>query len=182
MWVINSYDWQGLRSAGISSDVPQALIDLTTSQTREEAESAYWKLDNVVVRQGSLFPAAIPATAVLLEAIQRCVPEVRVTILELLVQIVSGETDPDEVGFGVDIKQLCLDELVHGFSIVVHWLEVGITEEQYWCVDLTMVCGLHRSALRPRVRTVLGRLRDETREVRLRELCDASLNQLKKDI
>ncbi|MGI8647785.1 MAG: hypothetical protein ACR2JX_06130 [Mycobacteriales bacterium] len=176
--MIDSYDWQRLRSAGISSDVPQALIDLTTSQTREEAESAYWKLDNAVVRQGSLFPSAVPTTVVLLEAIQRCVPEVRVKILELLVQIVSGETDPDEVGFGVDIKQLCLDELVHGFSIVVHWLEVGTTEEQHWCVDLTMMCGLHSLPLRQRSRIALRRLRDETVEAPLRELCNASLNEL----
>ncbi len=80
----------------------------------------------------------------LLESIQRCVPEMRAPIMELLVQVVSGETDPTEVDSGADIQQLCLDELVHGFSIILHWLEVGTVEEQYWCVDLAGMCALHR--------------------------------------
>ncbi len=178
MWVIDAYDWHKLRSANRSSDVPQALIDLTNSQTREEAERVYWRLDNVVVRQGSLFPAAIPTTTVLLESIQRCVPEVRATIMELLVQIVSGETDPTEDDFGADIQQLCLDELVHGFSTTLHWLEVGTVEEQYWCVDLAGMCAQHRFEARQQARTALRRLRDETTEARLTKLCDTWLGQL----
>lgn len=178
MWVIDTYDWQKLRSANQSDDVPRALVDLTTSQTREEAERAYWRLDNVVVRQGSLFPAAVPTTTVLLESIQRCVPEVRATIMELLVQIALGETDPTEVDFEADIKKLCLDELVHGFSIILHWLEVGTVEEQYWCVDLAGMCAQHRFEARQQVRAALRRLRDETQEARLRELCEAWFAQL----
>jgi len=76
MWTLDTYDWARLRSANNSSgDVPQALVDLTTCQTREDAERVYWRLDNVVVRQGSLFPAAVPTTTALLEVIQRCAPQ-----------------------------------------------------------------------------------------------------------
>jgi hypothetical protein len=179
MWLIEAYYWEKLRTANnFASDVPHALVDLLNCQTREEAERIYWHIDNVVVRQGSLFPAAVPTAAVLLEVIQRCAPEVRVIVMELLVQIVSGDTDPSEVDYGIDLKKLCLDELVHGLSIFLHWLEVGSIEEQYWCVDLAGMGAQHRFEVRQQTRTLLRRLRNETRETRLQELCDAWLGQL----
>lgn len=88
--------WADFGAASDAAGVPAALDALTASTSETDAEMAYWRLDNVVVLQGSVYEAAVE----ILPSIVRVLvvgPEVaRRWCLELLLQIAVGWTDPVE--------------------------------------------------------------------------------------
>ncbi len=92
------HDWAALRVAGgLADKIPHALERLFRAKTPDEAESAYWGLENCVVVQGQLFEAAEDVVPVLLAALLEPSPSlVRISILELLFQIVSGDSHSEE--------------------------------------------------------------------------------------
>ncbi len=88
--------WPNFGSARSAATVPDAVDALANATSEAEAEAAYWRLDNVVVLQGSVYEAAIAV----LDSIVRLLvagPEVaRRWCLELLLQIAAGWTEPAE--------------------------------------------------------------------------------------
>lgn len=127
---IDLSDWSRLRDAcGEAGHVADSLRKLLRAATPEEAEAIYWELENHVVVQGQLFQSALAVVPVLLAALVDPSPRhVRVSVMELLFQIVSGvphvsEVELGNVSLGEDCRQiaregkwLLIRELIHGVS------------------------------------------------------------------
>lgn len=108
-----SLAWSSFATAtGLASDVPEALTALWRATSDSEAQVAYWRLDNVVVVQGSVYEAAR-------HVIDACV---RIAVLggtlqrrwgmELLLQIAGGWTDPGELErLDADVASECRQRL-----------------------------------------------------------------------
>lgn len=102
--------WTTLRvMMGTAEHVPAALRQLLCAATPEEGEAAYWKLENRVVVQGQLYSSAEFVVPVLLAALLEPRPtHTRIGIMELLFQIVAGQSHEDEVLFGdADLGDRC---------------------------------------------------------------------------
>ena len=141
IWECERYKWTELRAMGTASNIPEAVERLRASKSEQDAEQAYWTIDNVVVVQGSLYEAALSAAACLVIALMHASPVGRPRILELLVQIGAGNPDPIEVGAGNQmLKQKCLRELCKGVAMYLHLLQYGTNEEQLLCIDLICLC------------------------------------------
>ena len=99
---ISRVDWSLLPVMGDrSSSVPTSLIGLLEARSEDEAEKFYWKLENVVVVQGQLFEAAPATVSVLLAALAEGVSSVvKAHVLELIFQLVAGESEEDAVARG----------------------------------------------------------------------------------
>jgi hypothetical protein len=105
---IERHDWRSLRDAHdalgdheMSALVPDSLRDLLCSQTSEDAHRYYWDLENVIVVQGQLYEAAVPAVSVLMAGLLDGVaPEADAYVLELVYQLVAGESAEYEVSHG----------------------------------------------------------------------------------
>jgi hypothetical protein len=98
-------DWSKLRSMlSDSSFVPTAILGMCNAPTEAEATTAYWKLDNHVVVQGQLFQASEYVAAELVVRI--CTGQVTSFgmgfVIDLLVEIVYGESDESEIALGND--------------------------------------------------------------------------------
>jgi hypothetical protein len=80
-----------------------AELDTARIEWRDLSEAAgttaaYWRLENHLVVQGSVFEAAEPSVSVLVAALADERPRhVRVSILDLLFQILNGGPDHSEV-------------------------------------------------------------------------------------
>ncbi|WP_101254203.1 hypothetical protein [Streptomyces barkulensis] len=99
---IGRHRWIGLHTLGDRSEqVPDALRRMVSGETEEEVMEAYWDLENTVVVQGQLFDSALPVLSVLLAALTEEISvEARDAVVELIHQIVSGESDEEEVERG----------------------------------------------------------------------------------
>lgn len=76
---------------GFPSDLQHAVLTLLNAANSDEAESAYWGLENRVVVQGNVYSAAVPVTMVLTASLLDTPPlPVRIAILDLFFQILSG--------------------------------------------------------------------------------------------
>jgi hypothetical protein len=179
MWEVERYDWSRLRAMGSASEVPEAISALRRATSAQEAERAYWRIDNVVVVQGALFEAAIPTTTCVVSALYQCSEAARPLMLELLVQLGSGEPDPGEIMAGNGgIQKLCARELGRGASIYLDLLENGSNEERGWCVDLVGICVRADLSLRERGEWYLKRLLSTQPEGALRQLVENWLREI----
>ncbi|MER6611637.1 hypothetical protein ABT282_38815 [Streptomyces sp. NPDC000927] len=113
--------WGDFRTLGDrSGSVPDALRRLLAAADADEAMAAYWDLENVVVVQGQLHSAALPTVSVLLAGLLDDVSaDARDLVLELLQQIVMGESDEDEVALGnTDLGARCREAARTGLWLV----------------------------------------------------------------
>ena len=158
-WDLERYDWARLRAQGSAEGVPRALTALASASTEAEARDAYWRIDNTVVVQGALYEAAVATAACAVVMLHVCSAPGRPRLLELLVQLGSGEPAPSELQAGnADIQERCMMELLRGVSTYFHLLESGSNREREHCVDLLgLCCGLDASLL-PRTRWYFERL------------------------
>jgi hypothetical protein len=133
-------DWNSLRSASGSSEfVPDAVRELLAAATAEEAEAAYWKLDNDVVVQGQLFEAARWVIGPLLAALsQPRAAFVREQIANLLVEIAFGEPHERELAAGgdPDLAARCIDELRNALPIFYGMLDDSVPMLRLGGLDL----------------------------------------------
>lgn len=90
--IIASTRWSALREAtGTAERVGSGLSRLLSAATPDEADRAYWEVENHAVVQGSLFEAAEASVSVLVAAFADERPRhVRIAALELLFQLLSG--------------------------------------------------------------------------------------------
>lgn len=111
---IARYDWNSIQeSDGPAGAIPSAFIELLTSKDPEASVKAYWKLENHVVLQGSLFKAAVCVASLIGAALANGTrPKwVKIQLLELLFQIVSGESHPEAIARGnADLGTCCRNE------------------------------------------------------------------------
>ncbi|WP_437290964.1 hypothetical protein [Sorangium sp. So ce406] len=148
------HDWSALRAAGGAGHIPRALQDLESASREDEASNAYWKIDNCVVLQGHVHQAALATVSCLLVTLLRCTDVARRHVLELLVQIGSGEPAPSELALGEsDVVDRCLAEIARGVPIYVDILERSRdAHERNSCIDLLGLSCAADSGLRDRVR------------------------------
>lgn len=115
-------DWSQIRDANGSADrIPHAIRDLVSARSPEEVDQAYWRLENHVVVQGFVFEAAPYTVSALVAALVK--PDrpkfVRTGLLELLFQIVHGETHPEEKARGMgDLAEMCRDRAREGLWLL----------------------------------------------------------------
>ena len=125
-------DWSTLRAAaGLDArTVPEKVASLVASASEEEAQQAYWRLDNFVVVQGQLFEVAQHLVPVLLAALAGPLSSAaREAIADLLVEISCGESDQSELAIGNDgLGQACRAAVGEGI-----WLIHGLLLEQDPC-------------------------------------------------
>lgn len=108
------HDWgRQMEADGPADRIPDALRELLNASCPDDTVKAYWRLENHVVVQGALFEAAVSTVSVISSALAR--PQwptwVMIQLLELLFQIVSGESHVDEVARGVgNLGEQCRGE------------------------------------------------------------------------
>ena len=126
---ISRHPWSSLREAnGFAAGIPSALRELLSAQTPAEVEEAYWRVENHVVVQGQLFEAAVATTQVLTAALvdEGRPGHVRIGILELLFQMVSGEAHESATARGAaDLGEQCRSAAREGLWILYRELIAG---------------------------------------------------------
>lgn len=113
--------WEDFRTLGNrSGGIPGTLHSLLAAADENEAMAAYWDLENVVVVQGQLHSAALPTVSVLLAGLLGDLsPDARDLVLELLQQIVMGESDENEAALGnTDLGDRCREAARSGLWLV----------------------------------------------------------------
>lgn len=134
------HPWASVDAAGSAERIPRALLALRDAETPEEANKAYWQIDNTAVVQGYLHEAAKHVIPCALEVLLTCTDAARPRVLELLFQLGGGcagqETDPSYL----KLKRECLAEVRHGVAFYFHYLETGSNEEREACIDLIELC------------------------------------------
>lgn len=123
--------WNTLRvMMGTAEHVPAALRQLLSATTAAEGDAAYWKLENRVVVQGQLYNSAEFVVPVLLAALLEPRPRhTTIGILELLFQIVSGQSHEDEVLLGcADLGDRCKARAREGIWVLYGELMHGLRE------------------------------------------------------
>lgn len=109
---LDGIPWSQLRcQTGFAGHVPDAVLGLM-SNNLELAKASYWKLENHVVVQGTLYEAAGYLPPVLLEAFDRA--HFKGGVLELLFQIGNGVALDDP-----ELEQRCRSSVISGLK---HWL------------------------------------------------------------
>ncbi len=125
---ISKHQWASLRvMGGDASGVPDALVSLSKADSPPAAERAYWMLENRVVVQCALFSSA-PAVVEVLMAMLSMSPRrwVTISILELLYQILSGESHASEVARGrAQLASECRSAAMPGFWLVCREVSTG---------------------------------------------------------
>ena len=106
--LIASTDWSSLTEAnGSAVSVGAALSELLKASTPEAISAPYWKIENHAVAQGALFEVSEVCVSVLVAALAEERPRhVRIAILELLFQVLSGSRAPKE-SVPIDIAERC---------------------------------------------------------------------------
>jgi hypothetical protein len=89
---IEAVDWRSVKVLrGTGDDVPAALLALLHSTTSAEAEQVWWRFENVVFAQDTVYGAAEDTVGVLMAALADDRPRlVRSWIIELLFFLVKG--------------------------------------------------------------------------------------------
>ena len=109
---LNGIPWSRLRClAGFADHVPDAVLGLM-SENPEVIKASYWRLENCVVAQGTLYEAAGYLPSVLLEAFDKA--PLKWSILELLFQIGNGGAIDDP-----ELEDQCHNSVISGLE---HWL------------------------------------------------------------
>lgn len=90
--IMQTIDWTALQTADGAGDwVRQSLERLLKAEDGVEANRAYWGIENHAFVQGELFEISDSCTCVLVASLLDPRPDwVRVAVLELLFQILSG--------------------------------------------------------------------------------------------
>lgn len=176
------HDWSKLPGNGPVSKVPAAIIALQTAQSKSEAENAYWRIDNVVIVQGTVYASAVVATRCLIESLLNATTIARQFILELLVQISSANTDANEsnaISYG-NILDACKSEVMQGCAVFFHLLEHGSMEERMWCIDLVGMCALDNKMVVQRAIWYFNRLLKEDLSAEMKALLENWLVELRR--
>lgn len=117
--LIDSIAWEEYFDAsGRAAQIGISLRELIVAKDEKAAELAYWKLENRIVAQGTVYDVAVPAIRVLVAAfLNDLAMPVRISILELLYQILSGATS--ELETKRDLVDECRILAAEGLWLIV---------------------------------------------------------------
>lgn len=167
--LLQTVDWNHVRSAmGGSGFVPESLKRLNQAKTDEEANEAYWTLDNRVVVQGQLFDAARWVVGPLVSTLQAGVAApARRRVVDLLVEIALGVPHQSELQAGNEqLGEACRQQLKLGL-----WCFYGLLNDHDARVRIGAIDILEALEVdQPRLGAVMSELRDRDSDpaVRLR--------------
>ncbi|MCZ2341661.1 MAG: hypothetical protein LC104_07670 [Bacteroidales bacterium] len=177
-WEIERYDWAKLGAVDSAAHVPSALIALCEAQSREQAEREYWRIDNHVMLQGSLFEASLPTASCAVIGVASCTDHGLNWLLELLVQIAHGyESEQILASSYANFKIACLMEISKGYGWYLANLRSLDIETVMHCVDLV---GYSSEVLDSRNQAIshLLQLEAATQEAGLQELIKNWIEEL----
>lgn len=105
--LVQAVDWSSVQEAsGSSETVGHALLSLALAEDSRDASRVYWSLENHIVVQGSLYPAALPAVPVLLALLAGDhIRPSKISALQLLYLIHNSERA--EEAFSHDLADQC---------------------------------------------------------------------------
>lgn len=144
---IRRIPWHILReSSGFANQIPIALLDMLDSSTADQAQEAYWRLENHVVVQGQLFQVAAAVTSVFISSLlNERENHVKIGVLELLLQIVLAVPHREEIKLGnFELGENCKDKAREG-----SWLLYGelIAGEKAAAYEILKVIEQNKSKL-----------------------------------
>ena len=123
--------------SGDASRIGTALTGLLAASNAEDATAAYWQLENRVVAQGELFPVAAAAVSVVMAALADPRPRyVRILLLELLIQILSGEESEETRTRYGEVRQECVLRATEGYWLLVREFSAGLAEPTWAILEL----------------------------------------------
>ncbi|HET9646778.1 MAG TPA: hypothetical protein VFP34_00920 [Microlunatus sp.] len=118
---LHDVPWASLRTAhGTAESIPAAIRGLASATSDADADHWYWKLDNHVVLQGSLYEAAYAVIPFAISIVDSSAPEfTRAHAYDLLVEIARGVVgDPSHAsvvapsGATEPLDRACLEQIV----------------------------------------------------------------------
>lgn len=112
---IAAVNWQSLEiQGGTAGDLPAALLALFRSTTDDEAWQAWWRFENKVFSQNTIYGAAEATINVLMAALADDRPRlVKVWIIELLFFLLNGGSDDDPT-----LAERCRDQACLGLWLL----------------------------------------------------------------
>jgi hypothetical protein len=124
--LMETIDWSRLRSAsGNGEGVRHAMEQLFASDSGDAAQQAYWGIENHAFAQGELFEVSEACSSVLVASLADPRERwVRIAVLELLFQIVSGHASstPDTP---LDLERRCHEAVREGLWLLFHEVLTG---------------------------------------------------------
>lgn len=123
---LDEVDWRSLHTAhGTAEHIPVALRALANAQTAGQLFDAYWRLDNYLVLQGTLYESAYFAVPYILDVLlssQR--PRLRVAAYDLLIEIARGVPNPGRPwtpppNAPEDLREACRELITSGLAACV---------------------------------------------------------------
>jgi len=120
---LDEVDWASLHTAhGTAEHVPMALNALAGAQIPTELFRAYWKLDNYIVLQGTIYESAYFAAPYILDILLSSRSSaVRVAAYDLLIEIARGVPDPRQSWDSrsrapKDLRKACRELIASGLT------------------------------------------------------------------
>ncbi len=173
------YPWARLRASVSAIGVPTAIHRLATAETQEEADSAYWRIDNVVILQGCLYEAVVPTVTCVILALPLATPIGRVQMIEFLSQVANGFWVKEELAHvPPDWPDRCRSELLRGASFYLELLPTASPDELQWCVDLLTYCAVWDPKLRQAVSSHFSELLQKD-QGKLRDFIEKCANKIR---
>jgi hypothetical protein len=121
---LGAANWPSLQTAhGTAEHVPVALRALADARDAGQLFDAYWKLDNYIVHQGSLYESAYFAAPYILDILfSSRWPPLRVAAYDLLIEIARGVPDPRRPwtpvpGASEDLREACREVVTSGLKM-----------------------------------------------------------------
>ncbi len=151
---LDAVDWKAVRQAfGDGTHLPGALRRLTSADAQERS-AGYWKLDNYVVVQGALAPAAVVVVPFLLEIAAGSTSHGVEEALDLLYEIGTGYSED------AALVQAARAAVARGAEIYWQALEAGATPGVRSTAAF-LLASLGQPALAPRLLAAALRQTDE---------------------
>ena len=118
--LMETIDWSGLRGAnGNGEGVQHAIAQLLASDSGDAAQRAYWGIENHAFVQGELFEVSEACSSVLIAVLADPREKwVRVAVLELLFQILSGHAS-STLHTPLDLVQRCREAVREGLWLLL---------------------------------------------------------------
>lgn len=118
--LLEGLDWSQFKSdSSRINSIVVSLHSLLKSENPDEASEAYWGIENYAFAQGELYDGCDLITSVLIASLADPLDKwVRIAVLELLFQILSGYSSPHSNGSS-DLALSCHDAARAGLWLIV---------------------------------------------------------------
>jgi hypothetical protein len=177
---LDEVDWPSLHTAhGTAEHVPIALRALAGARDADQLFHAYWKLDNYIVLQGTVYESAYFAAPYILDILlSSSWAPLRVAAYDLLIEIARGVPDPGQQwtpGLGVpeDLRKACREIVASALDAYERDLASGDGVVRRRALDLLTSLG----DLKGNLRTLLARI-EPGEDVEFAHLLDRAKREL----